>query len=102
MNASKDHEGPGRQEAYDYASQVIAVSLSSALVVVMLFLLLVCCNSSWYSEDLSNDNQSEKKSDWEFEMRNKNRVVRGKKKKERKNNCCIEENDKECKRPRTR
>ena len=80
MNASKDHQGPVHQEEYVSASQVIAVTLSSALVVVMLFLLFMCCNSSWYSEDLSNDNQSEKKSDWETEVRNKNRVVRKKKK----------------------
>ena len=83
MNASKDNQRPGGQEAYVYASQVIVVTLSSALVVVILFLLLVCCNSTWYSEVLSNDNHSENKSDWQTDMRNKNRIVR-KKKNERK------------------
>lgn len=79
MNASNDHQGPLHQEEYVSVSQVLAVILGCNALVVMLFLLFMCCNSSWYSEDLSNDNQSEKKSDWETEVRNKNRVVRKKK-----------------------
>ena len=98
MNAPKENQGPGGQEAHIYTSQIIVVMIASALVIVMLFLLLVCCNSTWYPEYLRNDNQSDNKSEWNTETRNRHRIVRTRKKK-RRSNSCIAENNKELERP---
>ena len=92
-----ENQGPGGQETYINTSQIIVVMILSALVVVMLFLLLVCCNSTWYPEHYP-DNQSENKSEWNTEMRNRNRIVRTRKK-QRRSNSCIAENNKEFERP---